>query len=432
MLQGSEQRHFDVADGLAGSDVRVILIDSQGRKWFGTNGGASMYDGFAWTSYYPSYSSISSNYVHAVAVDPQGRTWFVYGDRGLGASVKDGDTWFQYTADDGLASENVYSLAFGPRGQTWLGTARGVSQLNGTRWMDLSTATGGPHATITALAVSPAGYLWAGYNGGVAKYDGSAWTYYGAAEGLTAAQVSALVFDQSGRIWAGAAPDRAAGRVGGLYVFADGTWREVVVNRTRSGASGTAPQPVGDWISALAVDAAGQLWVGARSYPLAKPGFVVGGVSVSAAEALGDAAGEGGDTTWTVHTPGDGLVSDYVTALAVDVAGKYWIGTQYGLSMFDGETWTTYTTVNGLPNNYVTGLAADAASGLWVTTWGGGATYFDGETFADVTTLGLADRVVNSIAEDTEGNIWFATEGGVSRFDGESAWDVYTTRRPGR
>ncbi len=239
MFQGSDQRHFDVADGLAGSDVRAILIDSQGRKWFGTNGGASMYDGFAWTSYYPSYSSISSNYVHTVAVDPQGRTWFAYGDRGLGASVKDGDTWFQYTADDGLTSENVYSLAFGPRGQTWLGTDHGVSQLNGTRWMDLSTATGGPHATITALAVSPAGYLWVGYNGGVAKYDGSEWTYYGAAEGLTAAQVSAIVFDQSGRVWAGAAPDRAAGRVGGLYVFADGTWHEVVVNRTRSGASGT-------------------------------------------------------------------------------------------------------------------------------------------------------------------------------------------------
>ncbi len=110
--------------------------------------------------------------------------------------------------------------------------------------------------------------------------------------------------------------------------------------------------------------------------------------------------GRSTDAAWTVYTPGDGPVSDYVTALAVDVAGKYWIGTQYGLSMFDGETWTTYTTANGLPNDYVTGLAADAAGGLWVATWGGGATYFDGETFATTTTFGLADRVVNSIAED--------------------------------
>ncbi len=215
MLQGSEQRHFDVADGLAGSDVRAILIDSQGRKWFGTDGGASMYDGFAWTSYAPSLSSISSNYVHTLAVDPQGRTWFAYGDRGLGASVKDGDTWLQYTADDGLASEYIYSLAFAD-GKSWLGTAHGVSQLNGTRWVDLSMATGGPDGKITALAVSPAGYLWAGYDGGVAKYDGSEWIYYGAADGLPAAHVSAIVFDQSGRVWAGAAPDRAAGRAGGL------------------------------------------------------------------------------------------------------------------------------------------------------------------------------------------------------------------------
>lgn len=427
MLQGAKQRHFDVADGLAGSDVRVVLIDSQGRKWFGTDGGASMYDGFAWASYYPSDSSISSNYVHHVTVDPRGRTWFAYGDRGLGASVKDGDIWLQYTVDDGLASENVYSIAFGPRGQTWLGTAHGVSQLNGTRWVDLSAAAGGPDGKITALAVSPAGYLWAGYDGGVAKYDGSAWTIYGAAEGVAAAQVSAIAFDQAGRVWAGAAPDGATGRAGGLFVLEDGSWREVAVNRTRSGSSGPAAQPLGDWITALTVDTAGQLWVGARSYPLAKPGFVVGGVSARAADAPEDTADQDSGSAWTIYTPGDGPVSDYVTAVAGDADGKQWIGTQYGLSMFDGETWITYTTANGLPNNYVTNLAADAAGGLWVATWGGGASYFDGETFTTTTTSGLADRVVSSIAEDATGNIWFATEGGVSRFDGKSAWEVYTT-----
>ncbi|MFN8466486.1 MAG: two-component regulator propeller domain-containing protein, partial [Caldilineaceae bacterium] len=316
MLQGSEQHHFDMADGLAGNDVRAILIDSEGRKWFGTDGGASMYDGLAWTSYYPSYSSISSNYVHAVAVDPQGRTWFAYGDRGLGASVKDGDEWLQYTADDGLASENIYSMAFGPRGQTWLGTAHGVSQLNGTRWVNLSADAGGPDGKITALAVSPAGYLWAGYDGGVAKYDGSAWTSYSAADGLAAALVSAIAFDQSGRAWAGAAPDRATGRAGGLFVLEDGSWREVAVNRTRSGAGGPATQPLGDWITALAVDAGGQLWVGARSYPLAKPGFVVGGISVRAADAPENTAEQASGAAWTVFTPGNGPVSDYVTAVA--------------------------------------------------------------------------------------------------------------------
>ena len=428
LLQGSDQQHFDAADGFAGSDVRAILIDREGRKWFGTDDGASMYDGFVWTAYYPSYSSISSNYVHAVAVDPQGRIWFAYGDRGLGTSVMAGDEWLQYTEDDGLASENVYSLAFGRRGETWLGTAHGVSQLNSIRWVDLSAATGGPDGKITALAVSPAGYLWAGYDGGVAKYDGRGWTSFGAAHGLAAAQVNAIVFDQSGRVWAGAAPDRATGRAGGLYVLDDGAWREVALNRTPSGSGGPAARPLGDWISALAVDAAGQLWVGARSYPLAKPGFVVGGVSARAADAPGDTAEQDSGAAWTIYTPGDGPVSGYVTAVAGDAHGKQWIGTQHGLSMFDGDTWTTYTTANGLPDNYVTGLAADAAGGLWVATGGGGVTYFDGETFTTTTTFGLADRVVNSIAEDAGGNIWFATEGGVSRFDGDSAWDVYTTR----
>ena len=40
-----------------------------------------------------------------------------------------------------------------------------------------------------------------------------------------------------------------------------------------------------------------------------------------------------------------------------DGAGRTWIGTTSGLSIFDGETWTTYTTEDGLANNSVQALA---------------------------------------------------------------------------
>jgi ligand-binding sensor domain-containing protein len=432
VLAGTEQQRYGTDYGLAGEDVRAVLIDSQGRKWFGTEGGVTMYDGFGWTSYFPSFASISSNYVARVAVDPQGRTWFTYGDRGLGVSVQDGDEWQQYTEADGLGSDRVYSSAFGLHGETWLGTARGVSQWNSTRWTDLSTGIGAPNGAITALAVSPAGFLWAGFDGGVARYDGRRWTTYGASDGLDATAVTAIVFDDAGRVWAAAAHDPDSSRSGGLFVFEDGGWRPVPPNRASNGVSGPAAMPLGDNITDLAVDGAGRVWVGAHAYAMAKPGFVAGGVSVLpdtlAAAVTPDAAAAaapGDATLWTIYTPAAGLLSDYVTALAVDAQDHVWIGTEQGLAQFDGKSWTSFTTANGLPHNHVTDLASTPEGGLWVTTDGGGAVYYDGQAWTNLLTVGIADRVVNALAEGQDGSIWAATAGGVSRYAG-TAWTAYT------
>lgn len=418
LLAGAEQQRFDTSDGLAAADVRAILIDSQGRKWFATSGGASQYDGAAWTSYYPSAQSISSNYVHTVAVDPQGRTWFAYGDRGLGVSVKDGDEWRQYTAADGLVDERVYSLAFGVDGRTYAGTGTSIFRLNEKRWVKLGAQYGAPAGKIETLAVAPTGELWAGFPGGVARYDGRDWITFGPGEGLEVGDVHAIAFDGEGAVWIGAAPSPQAAGNGGLFVYDGGEWTAFAMNRTPTVYSGPAADPLGDWVSGLAFDEAGSLWVGTLAHPLARPGFVHGGVSVYHGDVLGDVG-------WTVYTPDNGLPSEYVTALAVDANGDVWAGTQDGLSLFDGEGWTTYTTADGLPANTITALAPDATGGLWIATAGSGATLYNGETWEHLTTVGLADRDVRALAEDAEGSIWFATAGGVSRFDGE-AWTAYT------
>jgi len=422
-LNADEQRRFTTHNGLAGGDVRDILIDQQGRKWFATDRGASMYDGAAWTAYYPSFSSISSNYVYRAAVDPQGRVWFAYEDRGLGLSVKDGDQWRQYTTDDGLTDEHVYSIAFGADGKTFVGTADGVFQLNGTRWAHHGAQYGAPQGKVEALAVAPTGELWAGLTGGVAVYDGRTWTTFGPDEGLTVGSVRAIAFDGEDTVWIGAAPSSPGQKDGGLFVYDGVDWTTVDVNRSQTAYSGSAAQPLGDWINDLAVDTDGRLWVGALRYALSKPVSVVGGVSAYTGDVSGSTAG---DVGWTNYTTDNGLISDYVTALAVDTAGRIWVGTRHGLSMFDGKRWRSYTRADGLPNLSVTDVATDPAGGVWVTTWGGGAAYVDGtNAWSYITTVGMADRVVNALAEDAAGGIWFATAGGVSHFDGE-LWASYT------
>ena len=43
---------------------------------------------------------------------------------------------------------------------------------------------------------------------------------------------------------------------------------------------------------------------------------------------------------WTVFTTDDGLVHNFVQAIAADNNGKLWFGTKGGVSVFDGSVWT--------------------------------------------------------------------------------------------
>ena len=54
-------------------------------------------------------------------------------------------------------------------------------------------------------------------------------------------------------------------------------------------------------------------------------------------------------------------------AIAFDGAGRAWLGTGTGLSVFDGEKWVTYTTEDGLASNDLRALAI-ADDGVWVGT----------------------------------------------------------------
>lgn len=58
------------------------------------------------------------------------------------------------------------------------------------------------------------------------------------------------------------------------------------------------------------------------------------------------------------YTTRDGLLSNTITALYQDSRGFLWIGTNNGLSMYDGASFKNYTAANGLSNNWVTVFSA--------------------------------------------------------------------------
>src|SRR5215470_9901402 len=53
----------------------------------------------------------------------------------------------------------------------------------------------------------------------------------------------------------------------------------------------------------------------------------------------------------------DGLAHDHINQIYPDSQGYLWIGTDEGLSRFDGYEFSNFTTAQGLPHPHVNGIA---------------------------------------------------------------------------
>src|SRR5579862_7736500 len=170
-----------------------------------------------------------------------------------------------YTIDDGLAGDEIHAVLQDSRGFLWIATESGLSRFDGTRFAEYDPRQGLPSPNVTALAEDAGGALLAGTTGGLARLDpGRAATdaVFSAvpdASGRLRHRVTALLAD-GGTVWAAdPAPD------GGLFRLhpagaGAGAGRAAVAAEVKlpSGA------PV-SWVTSLASDGAGGLWVGERS-----------------------------------------------------------------------------------------------------------------------------------------------------------------------
>jgi hypothetical protein len=142
-------------------------------------------------------------------------------------------------------------------------------------------------------------------------------------------------------------------------------------------------------------------------------------------------------SAWSRLDPGRPNADAAVNAIAVDAAGRPWIGwTQYPgppssgwVSRHDGSTWTTFDAKDAAPlGGSVSTIAQLPDGGIGVATTAGLAR-FDGSSWTDAT-AGLPARNTAWVAAGPNGQIWAAAgDGGnsagiVRRFDGRT-WVSY-------
>jgi ligand-binding sensor domain-containing protein len=305
---------------------------------------------------------VEQHNVHCSLQDREGNLWF--GTTGNGVFRFDGQEFMQFTKQDGLSNNTVWSILEDRTGRIWFGTDDGVSRFDGTRILKIplvETNMNGFGTPKTSTGKNPvwsifedrSGTIWLGTSDDLYVYDGAKMSRFLDSKNPVNSQnlqlkwIQCILEDRSGMIWMGSGPMAMEG-----VIQFDGTQI-------------TSTKPNGDgWIRYMVEDLNGKLWFGGRS---------------------------NGNFTF------DGKVfstffekKDIGNPILVDRSGKVWftgeekLGSTDGVGgiwSYDGQRFQNYSSQDGLGKYSVWSMLADSNGNIWIGTRNNGLYRFDGHSF---------------------------------------------------
>ncbi len=247
-----------------------------------------------------------------------------------------------------------------------------------------SLEQGLPSASVNALCEDRDGFLWIATDGGAARSEGLRFDTYGQAQGLTTDEVTALHAANDGHVWMGC-------RDGSMARWSEGKLTLFPLEEAYP------PTPV----QALVEDAKDDLWA-------AMPGLGI--------------LQRSGDKT-RLWTTSDGLPTNAVNALLVDLAGNLIAGTDSGMAVLEGQRWRVSPANKTLPSLRVLALHADTL-GLLVGTNKGYVELTSAlgpvplnARFMGFFPLALPDLRILDLLRAQNGDIWLGTPSGLVHLD---------------
>jgi signal transduction histidine kinase/ligand-binding sensor domain-containing protein/DNA-binding response OmpR family regulator len=394
--------------------ITDIHQSRDGALWFATHGGGVLRSDGEHFVNFTTQEGLAHNDVGAVHEDFQGGLWFGLADGRL--ARYDAHSLLNLGTADGLGANLVSAAIAAPEDELWLGTDQGVRRLSGGIFTPLRLSDGAFTSLglaqelggqINSLALID-GELWFGTletgsrskRSGIWRYDGSALQRIDHFDRLLSPfqlLINELYVDDSGLIWA-AAYSGAMALKGDAYELFTERHALPVVDVLAVGDGGLPAAEV----TAVDGDGHGLLYFGTNG----------GGLAVYDGQRI--------ETLTTV----DGLANDRITALHTDPRDELWIGTQGGISRYDGSrsagadvSFTTYTTREGLPHNNVADIATDASGRRWIATQGGGLAVFNGTHWSAIDARdGLGTNRVNALVTNDDGSLWLGTESGLTHY----------------
>jgi ligand-binding sensor domain-containing protein/signal transduction histidine kinase len=361
--------NYSVTEGLSQSSALSLLQDSRGFLWVGTEDGLNRFDGTNFRIYRADPddpSSLSNNYVGALAEDKNGNLWIGTYGGGLNRYDPDKETFTQYRADpqdpSSLSDNQVLSLHVDTGGRVWVGLrGEGLDRFDpvAESFIHYQHDPNNPNSLsqgdVLVLAEDNLGMLWVGTSGGLNRLD----------------------------------PDTG------------------IITRYMHDPS-DVDTPSADPILELYVDRFGSLWIG----------------TVRGLDKFTPASERFEHYLFDANNP-EGLSHPNVTSIIEDPAGGIWIGTENGLNYLNRMTRQFASFQHhaqdpaSLIRNEIEDLLIDESGGLWVGTYGGGMSRTDPRRAAfslyqaqPDEPNGLSESAIWSIFEDSSGILWIGTDGG--------------------
>lgn len=269
------------------------------------------------------------------------------------------------------------------------------------RFDRISREEGLSQLTVNCILQDRVGFMWFGTQEGLNRYDGYGFEIYkhdpADPRSLPTDWISALAEDSDGNLW--------IGTDGGCLVRRDrsGTFRHF-----RHDPEDPASLS-GDRVRTVLVDSHGDLWIGTFNSGL-------------------NHFTEGAFERYR-HDPEDpaSLSGDRMRAIYEDGLRNRWIGTDHGLSLFDRVSGSAIrlrhdaSNPSSLSDDEVMSIVEDHAGNLWIGTQEGGLNRLERPTMAFIRYLydpsdpaSLSHDRVRALVVDHDRRLWVGTDGGLS------------------
>jgi ligand-binding sensor domain-containing protein/serine phosphatase RsbU (regulator of sigma subunit) len=127
------------------------------------------------------------------------------------------------------------------------------------------------------------------------------------------------------------------------------------------------------------------------------------------------------DVTVNNYTNYDGVSGNGVTTIFQDSQGYIWVGTQDGLSKFDGYTFTVYRhevdNLNSISGNHIQCITEDPEGNVWIGTIGNGINKYDRKTnqftsfhSGPLSPVVIPEDNILGLRFDLDSTLWVTTE----------------------
>lgn len=395
-FDGNRFLNFGSLNGLSAGGVKSLFQDTTGRIWFGhLNGGLSWYDGNKFSRARIDTVSITGDITGIRQLG--NHLWITTSLNGAfriemppqGATVLSGK---HYTGKEGL-SDQIFSLYIDRNNNLFCITDAFIKKYNPEK--DLFETYSPPGLTtyfnVVSMFQDTKGNYWYGlHNGGLYMQDAVAgeMKIYDILNGLSRMFVSCFAEDYRGNVWIGTFG-------GGITVYSEGKLK--IYNRSNGLNS----------LSILNIFEDREKNILISDY--------YNGLSIFK-----------GDHFVSYNTE-DILPDRNVWAISRDNAGRYWFGTNNGISVYDpagkeGSRVKIYNEATRLIGNSIRFILPADNGIMWVGTKGYGVYRYEMRTEKfnadpEINRMLPVDRVVTALTADKRKRIWIGTN------DGLAVWD---------